>query len=83
MFDVVGALWRAERKRAMTEIRVERKTGVPWWGYLLIVLVVLALASVAMRGCGTPSTSGALGTTDGTGDRVQRSAGFTGSLHRS
>lgn len=49
----------------MAEIRVERKGGVPWWGYLLGVLVLLAVASMALRGCGTAPTR-ALGNNDGT-----------------
>lgn len=49
----------------MAEIRVERKTGLPWWGYLLGLLILLAVAGVAVRGCGTTRTvSGASGGSD-------------------
>lgn len=41
----------------MAEIRVERKSGIPWWVYLLGVLALVALLLFGVRGCGTPRTA--------------------------
>jgi hypothetical protein len=48
----------------MAEIPVERKTGIPWWAYLLGLVVLLGLVIFVMRGCGTP-TMAALDRPDG------------------
>lgn len=48
----------------MAEIPVERKTGIPWWAYVLGLVVLLALIVLLMRGCGT-TTTGALDKPDG------------------
>ena len=40
----------------MAEIKVERKSGTPWWVYLIGLLVVLALVVFGVRGCGEPTT---------------------------
>ena len=40
----------------MAEIKVERKSGTPWWVYLIGLLVVLALVVFGVRGCDTPTT---------------------------